>query len=127
MNKIARIILIFGFFAGGLAVISGAFGAHLLNGFLRANGYLETYKTAVLYQYIHSILLIATGILYQLFPRRLLFFTSIIIIAGLILFCGSLYAIALSGIAVIGFITPFGGLCFILAWLLLAWSFIRKN
>ncbi len=115
-----------GFLFGGLAVITGAFGAHLLNNFLKAEGYLETYKTAVFYQFIHSLLLIAVSLLYHFFPRRLLFVAAVLIISGLILFCGSLYAICLTGIPQFGMITPLGGICFILAWLLLAWNFIRK-
>jgi uncharacterized membrane protein YgdD (TMEM256/DUF423 family) len=110
-----------------LAVATGAFGAHALKATLSAD-MLAIWHTAAQYQMIHALGLLAIGGLLQTLQTRianhkhnpLLNIAAIAMLAGIVLFCGSLYALALSGIRLLGAITPFGGLAFLLAWALLA-------
>ena len=127
MNNRSRIILSIGFISGGLAVVSGAFGAHYLRNILVESGHLETYKTAVHYHIIHSVLLVIAGILYHFFPSRKILTIAVLLVAGILLFSGSLYALSLTGNRFLGMITPFGGIALIFAWGLLAWNFTGKN
>ena len=127
MNKSTRIILMAGFISGCLAVMTGAFGAHYIHSFLVESGRLDTYKTAVQYQFIHSLALILTGILYHIKPARALWTAAILFIIGMVLFSGSLYLICFSGYAAFGMITPFGGIALIAAWISGAWNFIKAR
>ncbi len=111
-----------------LAVAMGAFGAHALKNRLDAEA-LQVYHTAVLYHFFHALgILLVTALARtpSLTPQAgdrvawLLF-------AGILLFSGSLYALALSGIRVLGVITPLGGLAFIAGWLWLAFEASRRR
>lgn len=113
-------------FAGvfaALAVALGAFGAHALNERLVASGMLEVWQTAVEYQMWHALALLGLGVWVRLEPavccclRRAI---AILWVAGIMLFSGSLYALALGAPKWLGPVTPLGGLCFILGWLLFA-------
>lgn len=116
----ARIFLVFGSLALLLAVAMGAFGAHLLKTRL-APEMMAVYETAVHYHFYHALGLLAVGLLVLHVPAAaLLGWAGGLIAAGLILFCGSLYALSLSGVRGLGMITPVGGLAFMMAWLLLA-------
>ena len=97
-----------------LAVGLGAFGAHALRGTLQANDTTEVLKTAVLYQFIHSLALLLLAILPA--ANRA---ASSLFIAGIVLFSGSLYLLALTNIRWLGAVTPVGGLCFLAGWLIL--------
>ncbi len=109
-----------------LAVMFGAFGAHAIKGKISTD-MLAVYQTAVLYHFIHALGLFAVGFIALHFGSSSLLNTaSILMIAGIILFSGSLYILSLSGIKWLGAITPLGGICFILAWLSLALA-IFKN
>ena len=101
-----------------LAVILGAFGAHGLRGRLDAYS-MGIYEKAVFYHFIHAL-----GILVVSSLRRTPWICGLLL-AGIVLFSGSLYVLAISGVRELGAITPFGGLAFIAAWLLLAWSLRR--
>ncbi len=110
----------------GLAVILGAFGAHGLRGRLDAYA-MGIYEKAVFYQFIHAL-----GILIvPLFTRAGLVNESGmawicgLLTAGIVIFSGSLYLLAVTGTRALGAITPIGGLCFIVAWLLLAIRLLR--
>jgi uncharacterized membrane protein YgdD (TMEM256/DUF423 family) len=127
MNKYTRFIITAGFISGCLAVLTGAFGAHYMHAYLRDNGRIDTYKTAVEYQFIHSVMLVLTGLLYHQKPSMALRTAAILFLAGLVLFSGSLYLVCFSGIPVFGIITPFGGIAFIAAWISGAWNFIRDK
>ncbi len=113
---------------GGLGVILGAFGAHSLKERLTEQS-LETFKTGVLFQFIHSLALILVGLLAMQFAdehqkkieRSGWFFT-----AGIVLFSGSLYSLALGGPKWLGPVTPLGGLSFMIGWFLLAFSLPKK-
>lgn len=110
-----------------LAVCLGAFGAHALKD--RLDPYSAgIWEKAVLYHFIHAIgLLVApvlakTGLLSPGGAARV----SVLLLAGILLFSGSLYALALSGVRALGAVTPFGGISFVAAWLVLAWELLRR-
>ena len=116
---------------GALSVMLGAFGAHALKNKLPADA-LEIFETSVRYQFYHVFALLAAGILTQFFPGSLITWSGRLFIAGIILFCGSLYLLTYfkaSGneqLNWLGAITPIGGLCFIVGWILLAIAIIKK-
>ncbi|WP_432363910.1 DUF423 domain-containing protein [Sporosarcina sp. UB5] len=104
-----------------LAVALGAFGAHALKERL-SERYLAIWETAVQYQMFHAIGLIAVGILMStsLFgPSTSLTWAGYLLLAGIIIFSGSLYILSLSGIGILGAITPIGGVAFIAGWIML--------
>lgn len=103
----------------GLAVGVGAFGAHALRPLLEENARIETFELAVRYQFYHAFALLFTGVLMIHFPSRHLNRAGICFAAGIVIFSGSLYVLSLSGIRVLGAITPIGGVLFIAGWLLL--------
>lgn len=105
--------------SGLSAVVLGAFGAHALQGYL-PGGLLKAWNTAVLYQFVHTLALLATCLL-MLQPRapRSLGWAAVAFMLGILLFSGSLYLLALTQISKLGIITPVGGLCFVLGWLAL--------
>jgi uncharacterized membrane protein YgdD (TMEM256/DUF423 family) len=102
-----------------LAVAIGAFGAHGLKTLLSAE-MLQTYKTGVEYHFYHSLGLLLIGVLSVSLQSNLLNWSAIFLFAGIVLFSGSLYILAMTGIKWLGAITPLGGLSFILGWVLLA-------
>jgi uncharacterized membrane protein YgdD (TMEM256/DUF423 family) len=105
---------------GALSVALGAFGAHSLKETLSEQS-LNTFETAVRYQFYHVFALALAGILRGYFPGGRIRFAGILFIAGMILFSGSLYLlIALPEMRWLGAITPLGGLCFIGGWIMLA-------
>jgi len=109
---------------GGLAVAIGAFGAHALRPLLEANGRADTYELAVRYQFYHSFAMLFCGLLMQNFPSRHLNRAAVCFAIGIIIFSGSLYILSLSGIGILGAVTPLGGILFIAGWIL---TFIGIN
>jgi uncharacterized membrane protein YgdD (TMEM256/DUF423 family) len=110
----------------GLAVILGAFGAHGLKG--RLDEYaMGVYEKAVFYHFVHALGLLIVSTLGRIgaLSGRAMDWVGWLLCAGILLFCGSLYALALSGVRVLGAITPLGGLSFIAAWFLLAFWLVR--
>jgi uncharacterized membrane protein YgdD (TMEM256/DUF423 family) len=105
-----------------LAVAAGAFGAHALRETLTPDR-LDTWKVAASYQLIHAVALVALGASGRL-TTGLGVWGAVLLVAGCLIFSGSLYAICLSGIGKLGAITPLGGLAFISGWVLIAvsWS-----
>jgi uncharacterized membrane protein YgdD (TMEM256/DUF423 family) len=102
-----------GAIALALAVAIGAFGAHVLQG--RLDSYsMNIYERAVFYHFIHALGILIVA---QRGGRVLVCW---LLLAGIVLFSGSLYALALTGNRMLGAITPFGGMAFIAAWVLLA-------
>ncbi|VAW52406.1 FIG00018398: hypothetical regulator [hydrothermal vent metagenome] len=122
-----NLIIAFGAFNAFIAVAAGAFAAHGLKDILSAE-YLNTFKTAANYQMMHGIGLILIGILSEKNPSRCNIAAAIFMFVGIILFSGSLYALTLTGIKWLGIITPFGGICFLIAWLTLGFNYsFNKN
>jgi len=118
-----HLIIAFGAINAFLAVGAGAFGAHGLKNILTPE-YLAVFKTAADYQLIHGVGLILIGILSKDFASQYINASAVFMSIGIILFCGSLYVLTLSGTKWLGIITPIGGLCFLIAWLTLALNFI---
>ena len=103
-----------------LSVAFGAFGAHLLEGRV-AEKYLETWQTAVQYQMFHAVGLMVIAILMSsslLGPLGSLNWAGYLMLAGIVIFSGSLYVLSLTGISILGAITPIGGVAFIAAWVM---------
>lgn len=123
---LARFILVSGALFALLAVVLGAFGAHGLEKQLTTQA-LQRYETGVTYQFYHSLGLLLLGTLILCLPEKAkkLRWVAYGFILGIILFSGSLYAYALSGITSFGIITPFGGLSFIIAWGSLGWILLN--
>ncbi len=119
----SRLFIILGSLNCLLAVALGAFGAHGLKNVLSIQA-LQTWGTAVDYHVIHALGLLAIAIIQREFPRVRT--GGWIMLAGIIIFSGSLYALSLTGIKALGMITPIGGVCFMVAWLWLAIAVYRQ-
>ncbi|MBP3039211.1 DUF423 domain-containing protein [Bacillaceae bacterium Marseille-Q3522] len=120
-----KLFILLGAVNAFLSVALGAFGAHGLEGKLEPK-YLETWKTAVNYQMFHATGLFIIGILLGKTPgSSLLSWSGWVMLIGVILFSGSLYVLSLTQIKVLGAITPFGGIAFLTAWLLLAIAAVK--
>ncbi len=110
-----------------IAVAFGAFGAHALKEKLSEH-YLAIWETAVQYQMFHALALLAVGILMSpsLFGSvTQLSWAGYLILAGIIIFSGSLYVLSLTGIGILGAITPIGGVAFIAGWIMLIVAAIK--
>ena len=117
MNRVALLRIGAGFCF--LAMALGAFGAHALKAKLEANVMLDVWNKAVLYHFLHAIVLVALA-LYGASNRA----TYLLLVAGIVLFSGSLYTMALTNVRWLGAITPLGGLCFLAGW---AWLVISPK
>jgi uncharacterized membrane protein YgdD (TMEM256/DUF423 family) len=107
-----------------LAVGVGAFGAHALKDSF-GPGMAEVFETGVRYQFYHAIALFAVAYAVVRWPSSSAGLAGWLFIAGIILFSGSLYALSLTGIRVLGAITPLGGLAFLAGWAVLGWTVLR--
>ncbi|EGV50046.1 DUF423 domain-containing protein [Candidatus Endoriftia persephone] len=113
-------MLFIGAISGLLTVVLGAFGAHGLEGAVPAT-HLEWWQKAVHYQGLHSLALLAGGLLaLQLPNNRWIASSGWLFLTGMLLFCGSLYLLTLTGQRSLGMITPIGGSAFIAGWFCLA-------
>jgi len=110
-----------------LAVMLGAFGAHVLRDRLDAYR-MSVYEKAVFYHFIHGLGLLIVSLLPKAgtFTEFNASWVCWLLLAGIVIFCGSLYLLAITGARALGAITPIGGLSFIAAWLLLAWYLLRR-
>lgn len=123
----AKAVLLSGCLGGLLGVIFGAFGSHGLAQRLSPE-MLAVWKTAVDYQFVHSLALLAVGLfMIQQTGTTLAAWAAASFVLGILLFSGSLYALALTGIKPLGAVTPFGGLSFILGWGLLMAAVLRLD
>jgi uncharacterized membrane protein YgdD (TMEM256/DUF423 family) len=112
--------MLIGALAGFVGVAAGAFGAHGLRSRLSPE-MLAVFETAVRYQMYHVFALVVTAtVLGRLGDARLLSIAGWSFVAGILLFSGSLYALALTGVTTLGAITPLGGLAFLVGWACLA-------
>ena len=143
MSTVGRRITAAGAISAALAVAFGAFGAHALEGRVPAD-MLVTYETGARYHFYHSLGLVCVGLLALLRgahagpaatgpanvagntppdPANLrLRWSAALMITGIVLFSGSLYTLALTGMRWLGAVTPLGGVSFLAAWALLAWA-----
>ena len=115
-----KLFVLIGSLSAFLGVALGAFGAHGLKNMV-AQDMLKVWETAVLYHLIHALWLILVGVLCHLMPEvNAVRSAGWAMLAGTILFSGSLYLLVLSGSKPLGIITPIGGVAFLAGWLLLA-------
>lgn len=121
----AQASLAIGALFGFLGVVLGAFGAHALRARLSPE-MLSVWKTANEYHFYHAIALVIVGLLARAVRMPGLDFVAICFIGGVLVFSGSLYAMALTDVRWLGAITPIGGLMFVLGWAWLAWSAFRS-
>lgn len=119
--------LLVGAAIGFLAVAAGAFGAHALRDSLSSEG-VGWWRTAAEYQLIHAVALVVVGVLGRAEPPlACLRVAGLGFTIGIVLFSGSLYALALTGIRGLGAVTPVGGVAFLAGWAVLAWSVTRSD
>jgi uncharacterized membrane protein YgdD (TMEM256/DUF423 family) len=116
--RLSRVSIIVAALLGALAVALGAFGAHSLRGVLDERA-LSTWHTAVDYQFWHALALLGCGVLARSQADGALRTATCACIVGSLLFCGSLYALALGAPRIVGIVTPFGGVALIIGWVAL--------
>ena len=114
-----RVLLAIVALLGAAAVLLGAFGAHALRDTLDERA-LALWHTAVEYQFWHVLAAVAVALVARDGASTCLRIAAIAFVAGIVLFCGSLYALALGGPRIVGVITPFGGVAFVVGWIALA-------
>jgi uncharacterized membrane protein YgdD (TMEM256/DUF423 family) len=117
--NLARIFVTVGALSGFVAVAAGAFGAHGLRARL-APDLLAVFETGARYQMYHALAMIAAGWVVSRTPGAAAAWAGWLFLAGTIVFSGTLYALALTGVRWLGAVTPLGGLCFLAGWLCLA-------
>lgn len=120
----SRIFFSIGALLAALAVAAGAFGAHALQARLTPER-LATWEIAARYQMYHALALLALAWAMVQWPRAGLAVSGWLFVAGVLIFAGTLYALALGAPRWFGAITPLGGLCLIVGWLLAAWKVWR--
>ena len=116
-----RAFFIMGAVLAAVGVAAGAFGAHALRGRLPPE-MLSVFETGVRYHLIHALGLLLVAWATTRWPGQAVNAAGWLFLAGTVLFSGSLYALSLSGIRVLGAITPLGGVAFIAGWFALAWG-----
>ena len=143
MRQVGHRIVVAGALSAGLAVAVGAFGAHALEGRVDAD-MLVNYETGARYHFYHSLGLIGVGLMALFYSTRggstgkrpevsnadahlrpglgRLRWSAVLMFTGIVLFSGSLYTMALTGLLWLGAVTPLGGIAFLAAWALLAWA-----
>jgi uncharacterized membrane protein YgdD (TMEM256/DUF423 family) len=109
-------------FAGASAVLLGALGAHALRGTL-PGAMLDVWQTAMHFQFWHALALVACAMLARRSPAAHV--AGVLFACGIVLFCGSLYALALGAPRWTGLITPFGGIAFVAGWVALGTALYR--
>lgn len=112
--------------AAAVGVALGAFGAHGLKSRVTAD-LLAVFETGVRYQMYHALALLAVGWIATRTPGPWVSASGWLFLAGIVIFSGSLYVMTLTGAKWLGAITPLGGLCFILGWLVLAVSVMKSR
>ncbi|CAN5623179.1 DUF423 domain-containing protein [soil metagenome] len=113
------ILFVIGALNGAISVGLGAFGAHALAARLEPRS-LEIFETAARYQAVHALALLAAAILLSRTPNSALTGAGWAFTAGILLFSGSLYTLALTGVRSWGAVAPFGGTALLVGWVLLA-------
>lgn len=117
----ARTFWILGCLFAFLAVGAGAFGAHALRSRLEPD-LLAVFETGARYQMYHALALLGVAWAVERWATGVTVAAGWAFVAGMLLFSGSLYVLALSGVRWLGAVTPFGGVAFLTGWILLAWA-----
>ncbi len=123
----ARSLLAAAAISGAFAVSLGAFGAHALKDFLVASGRVDTYETAVSYHFYHTLALLGVGALAQFNGQKGLMRAGWFLLAGMLIFSGSLYLLCFTNVGILGAVTPFGGVALIMGWGQLAWVVLKST
>ena len=118
----ARIWFLCGALLGGLGVTAGAFGAHGLKAHFEANGQAANWETAARYALFHALATVAVGTLAAVRPAPGLTAAGWCFLVGTAIFSGCLFALAVSGVKMLGAIVPIGGVLLIVGWMLLAYA-----
>lgn len=113
-----EVLVALGALAGLTGVAAGAFGSHALASRLPAER-VATFETAVRYQLWHAVAVVAVGLAGPRWKTGLIVAAAGFLLAGIVLFSGSLYVLAATGVRRWGVVTPFGGLAFLVGWALL--------
>ena len=121
-----RGLLAAGCLLAGLGVAAGAFGAHSLEGRLAAEA-LAIFDTAARYHLLHALGLILLGLAAARWPGAAWHCPGLLMLCGVAVFSGTLYALALSGIGWLGAVTPLGGAALIAAWIWAAWIALTRT
>lgn len=121
-----RRLLLLGSTLAGVGVAAGAFGAHMLKTILDPP-MLAVYDTAVRYQMYHAFGIVLAGCAARLSDDARFALAGWMFAAGTVLFCGSLYAVALLGVRWLGAVTPLGGAAFMIGWAVLAWRAWKQD
>jgi uncharacterized membrane protein YgdD (TMEM256/DUF423 family) len=112
--------------SGALVVLMGAFGSHGLRNILSENG-IQLYQTAVLYQMFHTLALFGVGILKGIHPDAVWDVAGWSFLTGIVLFSGSLYAIAITEFKWLGIIAPVGGIAFVCGWAAILYTWLKHS
>ena len=118
----SKLILSTATILGVMSIILGAFGAHLLEDYLVLSDKLNSFETAVKYQFYHVFFLMILGLCYDQFNKSFIKYAFFSVMMGVFLFSGSLYVMCLTNNNMFGILTPFGGFFLIIAWLLFLFS-----
>lgn len=119
-----RLFFAIGAISAAVAVLLGSFAAHALKGRL-APEQLAVFETGVRYQLAHALGLLAVAWAVERFPGDAARWGGWLLLAGTVLFSGSLYLLTLTGVRWLGLVTPFGGVAFVVGWVLLAMAALR--
>ncbi|MCH2517193.1 MAG: DUF423 domain-containing protein [Dehalococcoidia bacterium] len=122
----SRVLIMAGGILGLLGVVAGAMGVHALRDTLDARA-LSTFETGVRFQMYHALALLAVGTLAGRWKTGFVKLSGVLFTAGVVLFSGSLYILAITGIGVFGAIAPLGGLSLMAAWTSLIVGAIRQR
>lgn len=127
MQPVARLFILLGSVNAALAVILGAFGAHMLKARLSPE-MLNVYQVGSHYHFYHAIGMLVVGLLAaQIHNDAAVQLSGFLMLGGIVLFSGSLYLLAVTGLTWLGAVAPLGGLAFIAAWVVLAVAVLRAT
>jgi uncharacterized membrane protein YgdD (TMEM256/DUF423 family) len=124
--NVSRLFFMLGAGFAFLAVAGGAFGAHSLKAILTPD-MLAVFETGVRYQMYHALALLVVGWAAHQYPPASFHIAGWLFVAGILLFSGSLYVLALSGVRWLGAITPLGGVLFLAGWAVFAWQVFKQR
>lgn len=119
-----KVFLLLGVVNGFLAVALGAFGAHGLEGKISEKS-IGIWDKAVHYQMFHTMALLVTGLLLAKIQSSGMLWAGWMFFAGIVLFSGSLYLYSTTGVKTLAMITPFGGVAFLIGWILLGYAIVK--